>query len=814
MKHAVFGVLLALFSPWVLSQCLVYGEVSSVDLGKMYSHTLAAEKLLVNKHERLKQCAASDKALMEAQYELGIFWSQFGVESSKAVDYLTEVKHFYAKNIKWNRLKYAKAILGLAESNYLNGRFQISLSLINEFDDLTKQYTDLPNTLKQDAASLLLLLAIALDSIIDIDVSGYNPKSDLSVFYVSLDRKSAHTNNDGLDSDLLYRDELRRLTRWLQYQVFKGNKSINEDAISDLDWWITHKIGRENTDELYLSYALARLPFEKNRCTSSSARFIQEKFRQSQIESQINLIAATALIAQCQNSKVESEQHLANYLQLLDEYYGAMPPQFSIEVLLPIRQSSNDLIENISWPALSNGWDHLVKLIQLKEIGSVARSPARFDADGLGDLNARKAFVEQEQLSNLYFKLSANHYSSENTHLAKVRNQLNALTKRISVEYPKLLSANFKRAVAVKDIKQFLPGNGQIIMFTSTDNTFCGVNITNTQTKGTCNNFSKAKWFERVSALRQSVISNDVDIPQTSANVSAYLALGTLINTTKSEVYLYSQELLNGLPVNVLTEPENKSWLAEKYNVARLLNLSLFTAEYSPNKNKFLRRLAVANPLYNNLLMAKVDYSGLDSLNIAYKQDSRSASNSLLSLSALPETELEAKSFIQNTSHGTLLTAKKATEQNIREKLTENWDIAIFSTHTVFPNSSNQLEYPALALTPESTEELNDGLLLSNDIAAMSINQTWVILAACDTALSIGSRSNLGSLLESFSLAGANSVLASHWKVNSIETVYFMDTLSAMLEKHENASLALWETRRSMLKQYPPRAWSAFDNYF
>jgi len=82
----------------------------------------------------------------------------------------------------------------------------------------------------------------------------------------------------------------------------------------------------------------------------------------------------------------------------------------------------------------------------------------------------------------------------------------------------------------------------------------------------------------------------------------------------------------------------------------------------------------------------------------------------------------------------------------------------------------DNLYEPALVLTPiDISKSDSDGLLTASEVAKLDLNAEMVVLSACNTASSSGkgNREGLSGLANSFFIAGAKSLLVSHWSVIS-----------------------------------------------
>jgi len=127
-----------------------------------------------------------------------------------------------------------------------------------------------------------------------------------------------------------------------------------------------------------------------------------------------------------------------------------------------------------------------------------------------------------------------------------------------------------------------------------------------------------------------------------------------------------------------------------------------------------------------------------------------------------------------------------------------------FATHALVAGEVKGLKQPALVLTPpkKPTEE-DDGLLDLEDIVRLKLdNADWVILSACNTALTDGSSEGLSGLVRAFFFAGARSLLVSHWSVDDRATQALMTQvfLHSARDKNVSRSEALRQGMLSLME--------------
>ena len=135
----------------------------------------------------------------------------------------------------------------------------------------------------------------------------------------------------------------------------------------------------------------------------------------------------------------------------------------------------------------------------------------------------------------------------------------------------------------------------------------------------------------------------------------------------------------------------------------------------------------------------------------------------------LPKAEAELRQI--ETAFGsdfsTVLTGGAATEKAVREMGLASYSVIAFATHGLVSGELKGLSEPALVFTPPDLPVAeNDGLLTATEISQMTITADWVILSACNSG---GGRNNssptYSGLARAFRLAGARSLLLSHWEV-------------------------------------------------
>jgi CHAT domain-containing protein len=95
--------------------------------------------------------------------------------------------------------------------------------------------------------------------------------------------------------------------------------------------------------------------------------------------------------------------------------------------------------------------------------------------------------------------------------------------------------------------------------------------------------------------------------------------------------------------------------------------------------------------------------------------------------------------------------------------------VLAFATHGLLPGELPGLSKPALALASDGE---GSPLLELDDVLMLRLRAQWVLLSACNTAAAAssdgqGAEQAMSGLVRGFFFAGARSVLATHWAVES-----------------------------------------------
>jgi CHAT domain-containing protein len=178
-------------------------------------------------------------------------------------------------------------------------------------------------------------------------------------------------------------------------------------------------------------------------------------------------------------------------------------------------------------------------------------------------------------------------------------------------------------------------------------------------------------------------------------------------------------------------------------------------------------------------------------------------------LFSLPGAEKEATAIAQllNTK---ALTGNQATKAAVLPKLS-NARIIHLATHGLLDDFKGLGVPGAIALAPDGTGELNDGLLTSSEILDLKLNAELVVLSACDTGRGRVTGDGVIGLSRSLITAGVLSVIVSLWSVPDAPTASLMTKFYQNLQKNPDKAQALRQAMLTTMATHPnPRDWAAF----
>jgi len=194
------------------------------------------------------------------------------------------------------------------------------------------------------------------------------------------------------------------------------------------------------------------------------------------------------------------------------------------------------------------------------------------------------------------------------------------------------------------------------------------------------------------------------------------------------------------------------------------------------------------------------------------------AKRSLFTLEAkriddLTQTTVEVKAVSELfPEDSVVLEGKKATESALKSQPLEKFQFVHFALHGF---SDTKIPERTALLLAADNDSLEDGLLQDREIRDLRFSADMVTLSACDTGVGrLQGQEGISSLVGSFLLAGARSVVASLWQIDDRSTAVLMKRFYSYLANGEDKANALRLSKLDFIRQYKqdavPYFWAGF----
>jgi CHAT domain-containing protein len=233
---------------------------------------------------------------------------------------------------------------------------------------------------------------------------------------------------------------------------------------------------------------------------------------------------------------------------------------------------------------------------------------------------------------------------------------------------------------------------------------------------------------------------------------------------------------LTSLPLAVLVSSAHEgkgkpSWLVQKYafttlpSVSSLRSLRVLASNDTVGLDPFT---GFGDPVLNG---DPSDRRGISIVPL-FSGGQEADGDALRRLAALPDTadELRAIARSLGASNDNVYLGEKATEGKVKSLDLSNTKVLAFATHGLVAGELRGYAEPGLVLSPPSvSSSTDDGVLTASEVAQLKLYPGLVILSACNTAAADGKpgAEGLSGLAKAFFYAGSQSLLVSHWAMET-----------------------------------------------
>ena len=244
------------------------------------------------------------------------------------------------------------------------------------------------------------------------------------------------------------------------------------------------------------------------------------------------------------------------------------------------------------------------------------------------------------------------------------------------------------------------------------------------------------------------------------------------------------------------------AWLADRYALVTLPAVSALQAPASasppPSAGGGFLGFGAPTLLGNARAAAQARGGPL------YTGENRLANVELIrQLAPLPGTQVELQAMAQLYAGASQLAlGNEATEAKLKSSPSvPKAQVLAFATHGLLPREVRGMDEPGLVFTPPSkASAVDDGVLTASEASGLSLAAQWLILSACNTAAADGSSGaqSLSGLARAFLYAGAQALLASHWRVADDATAALTTETLAASRAGAGRALALQQAMRAV----------------
>ncbi len=257
--------------------------------------------------------------------------------------------------------------------------------------------------------------------------------------------------------------------------------------------------------------------------------------------------------------------------------------------------------------------------------------------------------------------------------------------------------------------------------------------------------------------------------------------------------------ILHLLPFGLLREAEGSKPLVERYEIQIVPSASVWL-HWRKDVESSLGFGSGAFVLANPLLFAGGAPASARGASLA----------TVATLGPLPYAEREGKRVLRSLGgHGRLERREQASERLVKTTDLSAYRIVHFAAHAYL-----DLQRPSLSgLVLAAGGEQEDGLLRPSEIARLSgLEDKLIVLAACDTAAGEVLRGEgVLSIARAFFQAGAESVVASLWRIDDRQATEFFDDFYDRLSAGASVGQALSQTQAEWSSfGRPASVWAGF----
>jgi CHAT domain-containing protein len=261
------------------------------------------------------------------------------------------------------------------------------------------------------------------------------------------------------------------------------------------------------------------------------------------------------------------------------------------------------------------------------------------------------------------------------------------------------------------------------------------------------------------------------------------------------ELTLIPDDVLNQLPFAALRASREAPPLAARFMLSQAPSATLLL-EWKKDKTSPARTPA--------LVFADPPPPGGENRETRRSTERSAAFASTFRLGSLPYARRESRSVVSHMGGGSVRRlGEKAAEAFLKHAPLHEYALLHFATHAVTDEANP--ERSGVLLAPGDAAE--DGLLQIREIVDLYLKGRTVVLSACSTNTGAVLRGEgVMSLARAFFQAGANTVVASLWKLRDDEAAEFFDRFYDHLGRGLSVAASAHAAQREMIEEGAPAA--------
>lgn len=406
-----------------------------------------------------------------------------------------------------------------------------------------------------------------------------------------------------------------------------------------------------------------------------------------------------------------------------------------------------------------------------------------------------------ESLLNARTSASSRGIVELRNHAGQLFSKLEDTRSQLKREAPGYLNILRQNIVDLSDIQSQLEADELAVFTQIVNQTFFVLQITDESVKLRLTSLNSDELGTMVEDVRHLVTeeckkSSGACVSE-KARKLARIIFGKMDLNEFKRVIIFPDSALASLPFAAL--PIDEKYLLERvaHIIAPSPSAFYFGRKRSvANKDDMTTFFGLADPSFDaGQTLADRSTIGVDAI---FRSGRVVSPVNLSELPRLPETYTEATGVAKafNLNDTVVVKGSEARERTVRSRSLSQFDVLLFATHGLMANQLVGQDEAGLALTPPRiiSDTLDDGYLSASEVASLRLDADVVILSACNTARdTVGIGYGLSQLSRSFMYAGARSLVATHWEV---ESKFTSDLIRSTVQIHRDDNKRIAEALR------------------